>query len=78
MGKDKIKLNGTLTRHQLEVMLRDMADSLAAGSLQCDLGGQSIEVAPRGELHVEMEAERKKGREKVSVELSWPLESDEE
>ncbi|MFH1061217.1 MAG: amphi-Trp domain-containing protein [Pseudomonadota bacterium] len=71
MGKKEIKLETSLPLEQAVDYLADLVSSLRQGRVVVQKGQEYIELNPSAQVEVEIEAVRKKDKEKFVLELSW-------
>ncbi|MFZ5587921.1 MAG: amphi-Trp domain-containing protein [Thermodesulfobacteriota bacterium] len=71
MGKKEIKLETSLPLAQAVDYLADLVASLRQGRVVVQKGQEYIELNPSAQVEVEIEAVRKKDKEKFVLELTW-------
>jgi amphi-Trp domain-containing protein len=70
-GKGKIKFESVMQRSEAVVYFSALVDGLKHGQLQFRHGKEQLSLAPTEQVVVEVKATRKGDREKVSFELEW-------
>lgn len=73
MGKNEIEIKSSLNLAQAAGYLRDLAACLEQGRVVLQRGDEFMELCPAQNLELELEGAAKKGRQKISLELSWRL-----
>lgn len=71
MGKKEIKLETSLPLAQAVDYLAELVASLRQGRVVVQKGKEYIELNPSAQVEVEIEAVRKKDKEKFVLELTW-------
>lgn len=71
MGEDKIKIKQSMETAQVVQHLKDMADSLEAGTLRAAGAEKAIVLSIPDTMDIEMKVRRKKGKASLSLELEW-------
>jgi amphi-Trp domain-containing protein len=71
MGKKEIKLKGSLETGKTAEYLTDLATSLKAGEVYIQKGGEFVSLKPGSIVDFEIEAVKKKHKEKLVIEISW-------
>ncbi len=71
MGKHGISLKGTVDFAGASALLADLVKSFAEKTVCLQKGGEFCTLRPGEAISFEIEAERKKNRQKLVVELSW-------
>jgi amphi-Trp domain-containing protein len=71
MGKDKIKIKQTLDTAQVVAHLEDLAQSLSAGVVRAENGGDSVVLVAAETMKFEMKLSRKKDKAKCAIEMEW-------
>jgi|GEM_PF-781404 amphi-Trp domain-containing protein len=76
MGKKGVSLETTLPLGQAVDYLEDLVRSLRQGRVVVQKGQESIQLTPAALVEVELEAVRKKDKEKFVLEISWRIDKD--
>ncbi len=71
MGKNKVKIDGTMELSQVISYLEDLVGGLKAGKVHVQLGQESVMLSPGNIVDCEIEVSQKKDKEKMTLELSW-------
>lgn len=71
MGKKEIKLEASLPLAQAVAYLADLVSSLRQGRVVIEKGQDYLELIPAAQVQMEIEAARKKDKEKFVLELTW-------
>jgi amphi-Trp domain-containing protein len=69
--KGEVKIKRSMEAEALADVLDDLVKSFREGTVCVEQGGEFVTLKPGGRIEVEMEAGQKKGKQKLSVELSW-------
>ncbi|MEY4548750.1 MAG: hypothetical protein RL685_4945 [Pseudomonadota bacterium] len=69
--RNQIEIKQHLTRDELISHLHALADSFAAGHVVLQQGSRLAALQPSEHAELEIEAEEKKGRSKLSFSISW-------
>jgi amphi-Trp domain-containing protein len=73
-GRGKVKFKGTMQHEEAVHYLEAILTGLRKGKLQFKQGDERVALAPSGAtVRVEVKAEHKSNKEKLSLELSWYL-----
>jgi amphi-Trp domain-containing protein len=75
MSKQEIEIKTALGREEASRYLQELAQCLAGGKIVVQRGGEYVELRPQHGLELEIEATRKKDKEKISLELSWRVDA---
>ena len=67
MSKQEIKLKGNLEAVKAAEYLSDLAASMKSGSIYIQKGGEFVNLKPFGSMEFEIEAKRKKHKEKITI-----------
>lgn len=78
MSKNEITFKGRLEKKQALEYLTELVNGMASGQVFVQNGERYVSLTPGRMLDVEIEAVEKKGKEKLSIELSWGIESEPE
>jgi amphi-Trp domain-containing protein len=78
MGKKEIKLKGNLETAKTADYLNDLAAGLKAGDVYIQKGGEFVSLKPGLTVDFEIEAVKKKHKEKLVIEISWHKEESDE
>jgi amphi-Trp domain-containing protein len=76
MSKNGIALKGHLDRKDLTCLLDDVVQGFKDGTVCIRKGNEFLTLKPTEPLEFEIEAEVKKGKEKLVLELMWGNETD--
>ena len=71
MSKQEIKFEGVLDVKKSAEYLEDLAKALKNGKICIQEGEKFTVLSPVDAIHMEIEAEQKKGTEFLSIQLSW-------
>ncbi len=71
MGKDDISMEGTMETQEVIHYLEGLIEGFREGRIVVEQGERYLTLNPPKTLGVEIEARRKKDKEKLSLELSW-------
>ena len=71
MSKKKISTRLSLDSSQLAAQLRALASSFEDGKVVIAHESNFVSLVPTNAMQLELEAETKKGKNKLSLELSW-------
>lgn len=71
MGKDKLKIEGMVSRKQAIGRLEELLESLRNGVIHFQFGEDTLTLNPPDVLDLELKAAKKKKEQKISLELSW-------
>lgn len=71
MGKEKLKIEGMISRNQAISRLEELLESLRNGAIQFQFGDESLALTPQDVMDLELKASKKKKEEKISLVLSW-------
>lgn len=69
--RSRVKFESTLTRLEAAAYFEAIVSGLRKGALKFKQGEDAISLAPAEHVEVEVKAQRKKGKENVSFEISW-------
>jgi amphi-Trp domain-containing protein len=78
MGKKEIKLKGNLETVKTAEYLIDLATSLKAGDVYIQKGGEFVSLKPGAVVDFEIEAVKKKHKEKLVIEINWHIDGKDE
>ncbi|MCA1904968.1 MAG: amphi-Trp domain-containing protein [Desulfarculus sp.] len=78
MGKKGVSLETSLPLGQAVDYLEDLARSLRQGRVVVQKGKEYIQLTPAALVKIELEAVRKKDKEKFVLELSWRVDQEAE
>jgi amphi-Trp domain-containing protein len=77
--KNEIKIKQTMELGTVNDILKDLVKSFEEGTVCLEKGREFVTLRPGKVIEVEIEAETKKDKQKLNVELSWrQLEPEEE
>jgi amphi-Trp domain-containing protein len=71
MGKHGISLKGTVDFASASALLGDLVKSFGEKTVCLQKGSEFCTLKPGEAISYEIEAERKKNRQKLTIELSW-------
>ncbi len=71
MGKDKLKIEGMVSRNQAISRLEEILESLRSGSVHFQFGDEGLTLTPPDVMDLELKASKKKKEEKIALVLSW-------
>lgn len=71
MGKNKVKIDGTMELTQVISYLEDLVGGLKAGSVHVQLGEETVVLRPGNIVECEIEVSQKKDKEELTLELCW-------
>ena len=74
MEKKQIMFDESMERKQVVKYLEKMVKELNEGKVIIKTDGESLAIEPQDTIRLEVEAKQKKGRERLEIELSWPVE----
>jgi amphi-Trp domain-containing protein len=78
-ARGKVKFKGTMQHEEAVHYLEAILNGLRKGKLQFKQGEERVALAPSGAtVRVEVKAEHKSNKEKLSLELSWYLGDEDE
>lgn len=75
MSKNGISLKGTADFATMAGMLDDLCASFKGKTVCLQKGGEYVTLRPTESISFEIEAERKKSKQKLVIELSWQEET---
>lgn len=68
---NEMKIKRTIAADALADVLADLAKSIREGTVVVQQGEEFVTLNPGGRMDMELEAGQKKGKQKLSIELSW-------
>lgn len=72
MGEKKeVSMKSVINKNDAASYLEEMAKALREGKVVVSNNSNSITLNPEDSVEIELEAEAKKGKESLSIELSW-------
>jgi amphi-Trp domain-containing protein len=71
MGKDTFEFARIATPEEIAEYLTSLAVGLKRGEVTLESGGQSLRLAPGGDLKLELKVKRKHEKGKIELELRW-------
>ena len=71
MEKNEIKVKTAMDMNTAKAVLDDLAKSFKEGTICIESGSEFVTLKPSDQISLEIKAAQKKGKEKLSVELSW-------
>jgi amphi-Trp domain-containing protein len=69
--KNEISFKKTANVHEAAKILEDLARTVKEGKVCIETGKKFITLTPMGDISVEIEAEVKKDKEKMVIEMAW-------
>ena len=69
--KKQISLKGNVEVAKAAEYLRDLATSLEAGQVHVENFGESVDLSPKDQVEMEVEAKQRPHKESVTIELTW-------
>jgi amphi-Trp domain-containing protein len=82
LGKKEISFKGRLEQQKLVGYLEELLAGLKSGTVFIQHGDDFVRLSPTELVEFEVEASQKKGKEKLTLEISWlvegPTDSDSE
>ncbi len=69
--KQEVSFKGNLEQKTVVSYLEDMIKSFKAGKVCIQNGEKFVTLQPQGDIELSVQASEKKGKEKLSFELSW-------
>lgn len=67
----EIRVESTLEVGQAVAYLQDIVNSLKAGHIKVEHGGNKLEMSPPGSVNVQLKAKRKETKDSISLKISW-------
>ncbi|THB65222.1 MAG: amphi-Trp domain-containing protein [Desulfovibrio sp.] len=74
MSKQGISVKGNMDYDAVVAFLNDLVASFKAKTVCVQRGDQFVTVTPGEQIELEIEAQEKKGKQKLALELSWRTE----
>jgi amphi-Trp domain-containing protein len=71
MSKEEMSLKGSMDFASTVAFLGDFVKSFAEKTVCIEKGDEFIALKPTDAITFEIEAQRRKGKQKLSIELSW-------
>lgn len=71
MKKSEIKVKGLINGESICGVLSDLAQSFKEGTVCIENGQEFVTMKPGANIEFEIEASQKKGKEKLTIELTW-------
>lgn len=71
MSGKEISFKSLMATEQVAGYLEDLSRGLRAGTVYLRQSGETLELSPAESVEVELEAVEKKGKQKLSLEISW-------
>lgn len=71
MNKKEVTVKGTLKPQVVATIIEDILDSFKKGKVVVQNGHDFVTLLPSEQITIELEAQQKKGKEKLVLELSW-------
>ncbi len=69
--KKKLELKSTASPNELRDHLVALAESFAKGRVVLEQGGRFVALEPAEQIELAVQAEQKKGKAKLCLEISW-------
>ena len=69
--KSEVKIKRTMEAEALADVLDDLVKSFREGTVVVQQGDEFVSLNPAGRIEFELEAGRKKDKQKFSIEMSW-------
>lgn len=67
----KIRFEATLAREEAVAYFEALITGLKKGSIHITQGDDHISLHPQAQIEVNVKAQRKEGRERISFEMGW-------
>ncbi|MBI4667187.1 MAG: amphi-Trp domain-containing protein [Nitrospinae bacterium] len=74
MSKKEVEVKGNMDLKTAIGHLEELVASFKAGTVCIQNGSEFVTLKPKPAVTFEMEASRKKGKEKLSLEIGWMIE----
>lgn len=74
MSKKEVSLKGSMDVKSVITYMEDLVASMKAGTVVVQRGDEHVTLKPMSPVEVEIEAEQKKGKETLLIELAWRTE----
>ena len=71
VSKKQVTVKGTMNPQTVATILEDLLESFKKGQVVVQNGAQFVTLKPSDSIGIELEAAMKKGKEKLTLELSW-------
>lgn len=71
MSKKEVSLKRTMETKQVISYMEDIVSSMKAGTVCVQRGDEFVTLKPSAPIEMEIEAEQKKDKESLVIELSW-------
>lgn len=71
MKKGEVKIKGNMDLNAVTSILDDLLTSFKEGTVCIENGPEFITLKPSDLIEIEVEAAKKKGKEKLVIEMSW-------
>ena len=71
MKKGEVKIKKNMSAEAVGSILDDLIGSFKEGTVCVESGGEFVVLKPSELIEVEIEASRKKNKEKLVIELNW-------
>ncbi|SLM32655.1 hypothetical protein MTBBW1_790053 [Desulfamplus magnetovallimortis] len=71
MKKQEINIKHELSVEETVDLFNEISKSISEGTISIEYGEKQISLKPGCRFDVEIEATRKKGKQKLNIELSW-------
>jgi amphi-Trp domain-containing protein len=72
----KLSFEGVLAREEAATYFEALISGLRKGQIRFRRSNESLLLAPSAQVHVEVKASRKTGKEKLAFEMSWSTPTD--
>ena len=71
MSKQKLEVKGKVELEQALVYIERILTCIREGQVNIEHKGQSVQLAPRNVVEMEIEAFTKEGKQGIEIELEW-------
>ena len=71
VSKKQVTVKGTMNPQTVATILEDLLESFKKGQVVVQNGAEFVTLKPSDSIGIELEAAMKKGKEKLTLELSW-------
>ncbi len=78
MSKKEISFKATVEHQKAAAYLKDLLNGFKNGEFYIQDGNSYVALNPTGTVQLEVETSQKKDREKLSIEISWSKEQQQE
>ena len=77
MDKKKVSLKGRFDQNMAVSYLEDLVRSFKEGTVCVQHGAEFVSLKPSDSVEFEIEANQKKGKEELNLQLSWKIPQEE-